>query len=169
MRYKAACAQGLRSADHGSTSSRPRSMKDVATTSMGEGVLRSVILRYLRRRSTPTGPSRMAPERQAACGMAWIWRIGVAGSAPRLQGREITRRDDGVHFLGTLDEVLFGRQKRLDAQSANGGRLPGRDARCHGGRPRATLEKLTCKITRLGVTTTYHQSAPPEDATSETS
>ena len=117
VRYKAACAQGLRSADHGSTSSRPRSMKDVATTSMGEGVLRSVILRYLRRRSTPTGPSRMAPERQAACGMAWIWRIGVAGSAPRLQGREITRRDDGVHFLGTLDEVLFGRRKRLDAQS----------------------------------------------------
>ena len=60
----------------------------------------------------------MAPERQAACGMAWIWRIGVAGSAPRLQGREITRRDDGVHFLGTLDEVLFGGEKRLDAQSA---------------------------------------------------
>ena len=59
-----ACGQGLWSADHGSTSSRPRSMKDVATTSMREGVVRSENLRHLRRQSTPNGPSGKAPERQ---------------------------------------------------------------------------------------------------------
>ena len=103
VRYKAACAQGLRSADHGSTSSRPRSMKDVATTSMGEGVLRSVILRYLRRRSTPTGPSRMAPERQAACGMAWM----VHNERRRLVGGCKEPHDRRALFGGSADEVLF--------------------------------------------------------------
>ena len=87
-------------------------MKDVATTSMGEGVLRSVILRYLRRRSTPTGPSRMAPERQAACGMAWM----VHNERRRLVARNHTT--DVALFGGSADEVLFGWPKRLDAQSA---------------------------------------------------
>ena len=105
VRYKAACAQGLRSADHGSTSSRPRSMKDVATTSMGEGVMRSVILRYLRRRSTPTGPSRMAPERQAACGMAWM----VHNERRRLVARNHTT---DVRFLeGPQMKCFLGGQK----------------------------------------------------------
>ena len=89
-----------------------RSMKDVATTSMGEGVMRIVILRYLRRpRSTPTGPSRMAPERQAACGMAWM----VHNERRRLVARN---HDKTCAFGGSADEVLFGWPKKLDAQSA---------------------------------------------------
>ena len=80
-------------------------MKDVATTSMGEGVLRSVILRYLRRRSTPTGPSRMAPERQAACGMAWM----VHNERRRLVARNHTT---DVRFLeGPQMKCFLGGQK----------------------------------------------------------
>ena len=79
---------------------------------MGEGVMRIVILRYLRRRSTPTGPSRVAPERQAACGMAWM----VHNERRRLVARKEPRQD--VRFGGSADEVLFGWPKKLDAQSA---------------------------------------------------
>ena len=79
-------------------------MKDVATTSMGEGVLRSVILRYLRRRSTPR-PSRMAPERQAACGMAWM----VHNERRRLVARNHTT---DVRFLeGPQMKCFLGGQK----------------------------------------------------------
>ena len=63
---------------------------DQPTTSMGEGVMRSVILRYLRRRSTSIGPSRMAPERQAACGMAWM--VALQEERRRLVGKEGPRR-----------------------------------------------------------------------------
>ena len=65
-------------------------MKDVATTSMREGVVRSENLRHLRRQSTPNGPSGMAPERQAACGMAWM--VALQEERRRLVGKEGPRR-----------------------------------------------------------------------------
>ena len=61
-------------------------MKDVATTSMREGVVRRENLRHLRRQSTPNGPSGMAPERQAACGLAWM--VALQEERRRLVGKE---------------------------------------------------------------------------------
>ena len=37
----------------------------------------------------------------------------------------------------------------------------------HAGRPRTNLKILSGPIARLGVTTTYHQSRPADDAASE--
>ena len=65
-------------------------MKDVATTSMREGVIRSDNVRHLRCQSTPNGPSRIAPERQAACGMAWM--VALQEERRRLVGKEGPRR-----------------------------------------------------------------------------
>jgi len=57
----------------------------------------------------------MAPERQAACGMAWMVHNERRRLVARNQ-RSTTRQD--VLFGGSADEVLFGWPKRLDAQSA---------------------------------------------------
>ena len=93
-RNKAACAQGLWSPDHGSTSSRLRSVKDVATTSTRESVMLRDIVRHLRR------PSTLKHE-QDNSSMACV---GETGEAPR--GRNDERRrswlqgSKGVHLFG---------------------------------------------------------------------
>ena len=84
-------------------------MKDVATTSVREGVVRSENLRHLRRQSTPNGPSGKAPERQAACGMAWMVAL-----QDESDGVWLARKGQGVHSRGPQMKWFWEAKKGLE-------------------------------------------------------
>ena len=92
---------------------------------------------------------------------------GVAGRATAFWWQGMARRA----LLGSADEVVLEAQKGLEAQSAMAdvslAAMAGVTAADH--ERICNLEILYALIVDLVVTVTYHQSAPPEDATSETS
>ena len=56
---------------------------------------------------------------------------GVAGRATAYGGKEW----QGVHFWGPQMKWFWRLKKAWTGTKCHGGRLPGRDGRCHGGRP----------------------------------
>ena len=139
----------------------------------------------------PIGPSRMAPQRRAACGvMAWAPRRLVHGVSRRLGGFSRCRPKMGGGFLvrNMLDTRFANEtnglgppyvqkekgQRHFENSEAgltpdgHGGRPGGRRGHGHGGRPRTNLEKPTRAIAGLGLPITEHQWFSTDDATSKT-
>jgi hypothetical protein len=124
--------------------------------------------------------SRMAPQRQAACGEPALVS-GATASGAETRWLEpatgtITGKQLSLHIIIQFEfcfqmengNGILKTRGTLTPVAGHGGRPGGRHGHGHGGRPRANLKILLCEIAEILTPTTAHHSPPSDDDVSRT-